>query len=69
MSMEHKKKYGIYHWDTFDNETFMVDEADDLDEAKEKVQEKYGGRIRSTGADQVDIVDDKGNVVEIYHVG
>jgi hypothetical protein len=67
--IEHKKEFGIYHWDTFDNETFLVDEADTLQEAQDKVQEKYKGRIRSTGADRVDIVDKRGNVVDKYSVG
>lgn len=69
MPIEHKKSFGIYHWDTFDNETFLVDEADNIEEANEKVQEKYKGRISGNGADQVDIVDSKGNVVQKFKVG
>ena len=26
----HKKEFGIYHWDIFDNETILVGEADTL---------------------------------------
>jgi len=67
--INHKKNFGIYHWDTFDNETFLVSEADTLDEAKQKVKDRYGDRISSHGADQVDIVDSDGNVIEKYPVG
>lgn len=66
---QHKKAFGIYHWDTFDNCTLLVGERDTLSEAKKLVDEKYHGRIRITGADQVHIVDKKGNVVERYSVG
>jgi hypothetical protein len=69
MPIEHTKKFGIYHWDTFDNETYMVDEADTLAKAESVVKKTYGERIRDTGADQVDIVDSKGNVVKSYKIG
>ena len=65
----HKKEFGIYHWDTFDNEIILIDEADTLSQATEKVYKKYGERIRVDGADQVDIVDKKGNIVHIFKVG
>jgi hypothetical protein len=65
----HKKKYGIYHWDTFDNETILVGEVDTAVEAIEFVNDKYGDRIRRTGADRVDIVDLKGNVLQKFSVG
>jgi hypothetical protein len=67
--ISHQKKIGIYHWDTFDNETGLVDEADTFEEAEKKVEERYGERLRPTGADQVDIVDKKGNIVKKYSVG
>jgi len=71
MPIQHKKEFGVYHWDTFDNETFLVTggEFDTFDEAVEFVKERYKGRIRSTGADQVDIVDSKGNIREKFPVG
>ena len=69
MPISHKKQFGIYHWDTFDNETFQVGEADTLEKACEFVQKRYGDRIRSSGADRVDIVDKAGNVVGRYSVG
>lgn len=59
----HKKAYGIYHWDTFDNETLLIGEARTLKAAQDFVQKRYAGRIGSDGADQVDIVDRKGNIV------
>ena len=40
----HTKEFGIYHWDTFDNETFLVGEADTISEAEERVM-KTGGRL------------------------
>lgn len=61
--------YTVYHWDTFDGETFKVGFADSLDAAKKIVTEKYQDRIRDTGADRVDIVDAHGNVVQSYSVG
>ncbi|MCK9458247.1 MAG: hypothetical protein M0R80_01175 [Proteobacteria bacterium] len=67
--IKHKKKFGIYHWDTFDNETILIDEANTQQEAEDKVQKRYGDRIRSIGADQVDIVDKKGNIVKKFSVG
>lgn len=67
--ISHTKKFGIYHWDTFDNETFLVDQADTLEKATTIVMEKYKGRISGNGADQVDIVDLKGNIVSKYKVG
>jgi len=69
MPIQHKKEFGIYHWDTFDNETFLVGEAKTLKKAIEKVVKRYGKRIRNDGADRVDIVDSKGNVVERYNIG
>lgn len=60
----HKKKFGVYHWDTFDNETLLIAEADTLEEAQEIVNTRYKGRISGNGADRVDIVDDRGNIVQ-----
>ena len=62
--ISHKKEFGVYHWDTFDNETLLMEDFDTLDEAKEFVTEHYKGRLGGSGADKVDIVDSKGNVVE-----
>ena len=68
MSIQHTKPFGIYHWDTFDNETFLISEAKTLKEAIAKVHKRYGKRINSNGADQVDIVNSKGNIVEVFKV-
>lgn len=69
MPIEHLKEYGVYHWDTFDNENFLVGEADTQEEAENLVKERYGDRIRDNGADFVDIVNSKGDVVKKYAVG
>jgi hypothetical protein len=67
--IHHTKPFVIYHWDTFDNETFLIDEADTFGEAVEFVKEHYKGRISDNGADQlVDIVDLNGNIVGKYSV-
>lgn len=68
MPIKHKKNYGVYHWDTFDNETILIDEADTLPQARKIVKEKYKGRIGAHGADKVDIVDKNGNIVEQFCV-
>lgn len=68
MAITHKKKFGIYHWDTFDNETILVGEKDTLVEAKDFVQKKYGDRIKPTGADQVDVVNLAGDILEKYSI-
>ena len=64
----HTKEFGIYHWDTFDNETILIAEADTLPEAEAKVTERYGGRVGPSGADKVEIVDRQGNVQRSYSV-
>ena len=69
MPIQHKKNFGVYHWDTFDNTTFLVGEADTRVKAEKIVRKRYGNRISGNGADQVDIVDKKGNIVEKFHVG
>ena len=67
--ISHKTKFGVYHWDTFDNETLLMKECKTLDAAHKFIKEYYGDRIRGNGADRVDVVDDAGNVVERYNVG
>ena len=69
MPISHTKEYGIYHWDTFDNVTLLVAETDTLAQAEAKVKKKYGDRIRSNGADQVEIVDSNGNICGRFNVG
>lgn len=63
------RAFTVYHWDTFDGETFKVGFADSLEGAQKIVTDKYKDRIRDTGADRVDIVDAHGNVVQSYSVG
>lgn len=66
--IEHSKPFGVYHWDTFDNETLLIGEADTLDEAVDFVEDRYKHRISDSGADQVDIVDLSGNIVKKFKV-
>jgi len=72
MGIQHNKAFGIYHWDTFEEEpgldTILVGEADTLEEAERKVVEKYGDRIIYNGADEVQIVNRQGKVVRSYAV-
>lgn len=68
MAIQHTKEFGIYHWDTFDNVTLLVGEADTKLEAVAIVEKEYGDRISCRGADKVDIVDSNGVVVEDYCV-
>jgi hypothetical protein len=63
------QKFSICHWDTFDNETFTIGGADTLEEAIAFVEERYGDRLRDSGADVVDIVDEYGRVVKHWRVG
>lgn len=66
---EQTKEFGVYHWDTFDNETIRIDEFDTLDEATDFVEkDKYKGRISPQGADKVDIVDKSGTIRKQYSV-
>ena len=67
--VSHTKEFGIYHWDTFDNETLLVGEADTITEAVTFIKDKYGKRIRLNGADQVEVVDLAGNGVKRFNVG
>ena len=66
---KHIKEYGIYYWDTFDNETLFLKDFDSLDAAKAYVEERYQGRLRDSGADKIDIVTRIGSIVKQYPVG
>lgn len=69
------KPFGVYHWDTFEppgDDTSLVSEADTLAEARTWVSRHYAGRLRSNGADRVQIVHwsgSTGRVVAEYRVG
>jgi hypothetical protein len=65
----YKKKFGVYHWDTFDNDTWLVEDFDTLTDAKDFIKIKYEGRLTDDGADKVDIVDEFGAVVAQFNVG
>lgn len=66
---KHTKNFGVYHWDTFDNETFLKHEADTIQDCKKWIMGHYGDRLRGNGADRVEIVDNEGNIKEKYNVG
>ena len=66
--IKHKKKFGIYHWDTFDNSTILIDEADTYKICEEKVKKRYKSRINNKGADTVEIVNLKGDVLKSFSV-
>ena len=67
--ISHKKKYGVYHWDTFDNETWLQFEDDSFQNCLDWVKEYYVDRIRDSGADKVDIVDNEGDVKKSFRIG
>lgn len=67
--VEPAKSFTICHWDTFANETLRVGTAHSLEEAIAFVEERYKGRIRPDGADQVDIIDGSSNFVWSCKVG
>lgn len=68
MRIEHKKEFGVYHWDTFDNETFLIHETDTLEDAIKWTEEDYGSKISPIGADQVEIVNKQGDIVKKWKV-
>tara|TARA_B100000941_G_C28183332_1_gene388184 strand:+ start:256 stop:450 length:195 start_codon:yes stop_codon:yes gene_type:complete len=63
------KNYRVYHWDTFDNETFLLSEFDTEQEAETFIEQRYKGRLSSSGADRVDVVDKFGNIIQSHPVG
>jgi hypothetical protein len=66
--IQHKKPFGVYHWDTFDNNTILIAERCTHDAAIKFIKSTYKKRINLNGADRVDIVDKAGNVVQSYKV-
>ena len=64
----HKKKFGIYHWDTFDNEVILIGEEDTVAEATTFIKDRYNQRISTNGADYVEIVDQLGTIVSRFGV-
>jgi len=47
---------------------FLVEDFDDLPSAQRFIEKRYGDRISSSGADQVDIVNLNGDIVEQFKV-
>lgn len=66
------KSIGVYHWDTVndgDDETTLLYETDDYDDAQLWVSNNYGGKIRRDGADRIQIVTfPQGQIMETYTV-
>lgn len=60
------KKYGVYHWDTFDNRTIRVHETNEMSEAKKYVSDNYN--VSADGADRVDIVTKEGAVLHSFSI-
>ncbi len=67
MPIEHTARFGIYHWDTVDDETMLLSQADTIKEAEEYVKKHCC--VEAYGADQVDIVDLRGNVIRTFPIG
>ncbi len=69
------KEYGVYYWDTFEGPgegTSLVGESDTFQGANAFVLREYGSKIRSDGADRVQIVhfvNGDGTVVATFNVG
>ena len=63
MAISHTKKFGVYHWDTFDNETFLVGQSDSPKGADKIIDRKYKGRFSVHGADKVEVVDRNGKIL------
>jgi hypothetical protein len=68
MAISHKKNFGVYHWDTFDNETILIADLQTLNRCLKFIDKKYKGRISKEGADRVDVVDRQGTVVRSFSV-
>lgn len=61
------KDYGIFYWDTFDNETFWIAEADTLKQADKWIRANY--EVADNGGDRVEIVLKlSGDIVKRYNV-
>lgn len=68
MAIEHKKEFGIYHWDTFDNETFLKHEEDTAKSCEHWIIDNYGDSLHGDGADRVEIINQKGEIVKKWNV-
>jgi len=68
MPINHKKKFGVYHWDTFDNETKLKYENDDYNDCMAWIAKTYEGRISGLGADRVEVVNKKGKILSILNI-
>lgn len=67
MPIIHSKKYGVYFVDGFDDDPFVVFEADSFEEARDYIYEHYNISPSNT-IDTVDIVDLQGNIQFRYGI-
>jgi len=65
---KHTKCFGVYHWDTFDNETMLIAEFDGFNETMDWIHKHYGTRLHPVGADRVDVVNQEGTVIRSMSV-
>lgn len=69
MPKRQTKAFGVYHWDTFDNETTFLDDFDTYKEAEKFIKNHYGDRIKPNGADKAEIIGLDGNTYGSLPVG
>jgi hypothetical protein len=67
-NLKHKKGFGVYLWDTFDNETLLLKGGFKTAEAA-LTWARNGHPENPNGADKIDIVDSGGNIVRQYSIG
>ena len=67
--IRHTKEFGIYYWDTFDNTIILINEFDTIEEATGFVTKQYEDRLGNHGADQINIVNKDGDIVEKFAIG
>lgn len=66
-NLKHKKGFGVYLWDTFDNETIFLKGGFKTADAA-LMWAKKDHPYNPTGADKIDIVSAKGVVVNQYTI-
>lgn len=66
--LQHKNGFGVYLWDTFDNETILLRDGFKTIAAALKWARKKNPE-NPNGADKIDIVSNSGDVVKQYPIG
>jgi len=62
----HKKAFGVYLWDTFDNETILLRDFNSRSAASRWARKSHPPQ--KNGADQIDIVNRRGDIIEKYEI-